>query len=180
VISRWHVLAALLLAAPSAAPDTIYKYRRADGQVLYSSRPVAGVELIETFDYRFPAPVPASRNASKSDAEGEARITKYLAALDAAWREVQEAGKALAGAEERLRAGEEPQPGDRQGVVAESAPPTAGGVPTVAAPAIGGPMSGRRGRASPEYVARMQLLENEVQAARTRLEAALRNYNQLR
>jgi hypothetical protein len=41
-------------------------------------------------------------------------------------------------------------------------------------------MSGRRGRASPEYLARIDALEADVRKARERLDAALRKYNQLR
>ena len=182
MIPRPYVLAVLLLVAPAAAAETIYKYRRADGRTVYSNRLVPGLELIETFEYSFDAPrrAPDAKSAAQSDAEGEARIKRHLDALQTAWTEVQEATRALTVAEERLRAGEEPQAGDRQGVVADSAPPAAGGVPAPASPAIGGSMSGRRGRASPEYAARMQALEAGVAAARTRLDAALRRYNQLR
>jgi len=177
---RIAVLLACLLLASAAGADTVYKYRRGDGQITYSNRPVRGLELIDAFEYRFAAPVPADRNAAKSDTEAEARIRQYLNSLDAAWIKVQDATRALAMAEERLSAGVEPQAGDRAGIVAESAPPAAGGVPSAAPPAIGGPMSGRRGRASPEYVARIRALEADVAAARTRLDAALRAYNQLR
>jgi hypothetical protein len=41
-------------------------------------------------------------------------------------------------------------------------------------------VSGRRGRPSPEYVARMEALEAGVRTARERLDTALRKYNQLR
>jgi hypothetical protein len=180
MISRCHVLAVLLLLAPAVAAETIYKYRRADGRMIYSNRPIPGVELIETFEYRPAKPAAARVDRSKSDAAGEARIKAYLAALDKAWTEVQEASKALAAAEERLRAGVEPESGEREGVASGTAPPTVGGLPPSAAPAVGGSLSGRRGRASPEYVARMQVLEAGVQAARTRLAAALRRYNELR
>jgi hypothetical protein len=182
MVLRIAVPLALLLFASAAAAETVYKYRRVDGRVVYSNRLVPGLELIETFEYKFDAPVraPNARAAAKSDADGEARIKKHLDALQTAWTEVQEATGALTVAEERLRAGEEPQAGDRQGVVADSAPPAAGGVPAAASPAVGGSMSGRRGRASPEYAARVQALEAGVAAARTRLDAALRRYNQLR
>ena len=180
MISRCHVFAALLLLAPAVAAETIYKYRRADGRVIYSNRPMPGVELIEAFDYKFDKPAAARAGAAKSDAAGEQRIKAHLAALEKAWTEVQEASKALAAAEERLRAGVEPQSGEREGVATTTAPPAAGGVPPSAPPAVGGSLSGRRGRVSPEYVARMQALEADVQAARTRVNAALRRYNQLR
>lgn len=177
--ARIPVLALLLLLAPAVAAETVYKYRRADGKTVYSNRPVRGLELIETFEYKPASPAPPNAAAAKSDAEGEARIQKYLQELQSAWTEVQEATRALARAEARLRTGVEPQPGEREGVSSGGAP-AAGGVPPPAPPAVGGAMSGRRGRASPEYVARIQALESEVQAARARLDAALRRYNQLR
>jgi Tfp pilus assembly protein FimV len=176
-------LAALLpalLAAGAAAADTVYKYRRPDGRVVYSNRPVPRLELIETFDYQFSPAAPPDKAAAKSAAEGEARIRDYLATLEAAWNEVQAANKALAAAEARLRAEEEPQAGERTGVASGSASPATGGVPAASPPAVGGPMSGRRGRANPEYVARMQALEGEVASARARLDAALKRYNSLR
>jgi len=179
LVPRACALAVLLLVAPAVAAETVYKYRRADGQMLYSNSPVKGLELIDAFEYRFAKPAPVRPRAAESTAAAEQRISGYLAKLQTAWTEVQDATRLLAQAEERLREGEEPQPGDRQGVVAESAPPAAGGVPAVA-PAAGGSMSGRRSRASPEYLARVQALEYDAQAARARLDLALRRYNELR
>jgi Tfp pilus assembly protein FimV len=180
--ARIALLAACLLLAASASAETIYKYRRADGRVVYSNHPVPRLELIETFDYKFPAPAaaPASPAQSKADAEGEARVKKYLDSLQKAWTEVQDATRALAAAEARQRAGVEPREGERLGVASGTAPPAAGGVPPSGPPATGGAMSGHRGRPSPEYVARMEALEADVKAARQRLDAALSRYNQLR
>ncbi len=188
--SRTAVLLVLLLVAPCVAAETVYKYRRADGKTVYSNRPIRGLELIETFEYKAVEPAPPSAAAAKSDAEGEARIKKYLDELQSAWTEVQEATRALARAEARLRAGVGPQSGDREGVATSALPPPVAGKPPPtqppvgvappASPAVGGSMSGRRGRASPEYVARIEALEAEVATARTRLDAALRKYNQLR
>jgi hypothetical protein len=197
--SRIAALLAGLMCALPAAAETIYKYRQPDGRTVYSNRLERGLELIETFEYRFsePASAPKSKAASQSDAEGEARIKKQLDTLQAAWSEVQDATRALAAAEERLRTGLEPQAGDREAVDSAPAPfappppppavggpiplpPSVGGVPAVASPAVGGSMSGRRGRASPEYLARIDALEADVRKARERLDAALRKYNQLR
>ena len=171
-----------LLLTPPAAAETVYKYRRADGRVTYSNRLVPGLELIETFEYKFDAPAPASAptGPSKSDVEGEARIRKQLDRLEAAWSEVQEATRALAAAEEKFRVGEEPQDVDRLGVASGNSSPGAGGVPAAGSPFTGAPASGRRGRASPEYLARMEALEAGVRNARARLDEALRKYNQLR
>jgi hypothetical protein len=182
MLARIAALLACLLLSAAAAAETIYKFRHADGRTVYSNRLEPGLELIETFEYKIPAPAAKanSRAASQSDAAGEARIKKQLDALQAGWTEVQEATRALALAEERLRAGQEPQASDREGVASGSVPPAAGGVPASAAPAVGGSMSGRRGRPSPEYLARMEALEAGVSTARERLDTALRKYNQLR
>lgn len=177
------LLAACLLAASTAAAQTVYKYRHADGRVMYSNRQVPGLELIETFEYRFAEPAPASPARSKGEAEGEARIRTYLDVLQVAWTEVQEATSALAAAEERLRTGVEPQEGETLIFVrpVKPAPPAAGGPAKPAPPAVGGPMGrGHGGGMSPEYVARMEALESDVKTARERLDAALRRYHQLR
>jgi hypothetical protein len=192
------LLAGVICALPAAA-ETIYKYRQADGRTVYSNRLERGLELIETFEYRYSGPASATspRDASQSDAEGEARIKKQLDTLQAAWTEVQDATRALEAAEERLRAGVDPRGGERESVAAGASPfapppsppdvggpiplpPSVGGVPAAASPAIGGPMSGRRGRASPEYLARIDALEADVRKARERLNTALQKYNQLR
>jgi hypothetical protein len=183
MVLRASTLIACLLLASTAAAETIYKYRRADGQMIYSNRRLPGLELIEAFEYRIPPPAArAAPSASdkKAAAAGDERIKKHLSALDAAWSEVQAATRALEAAEKRQAAGVEPLPGDRQAVAVEAAPPTVGGVPAPVPPALGGSMSGRRGRASPEYLARLEALDADVQAARARLDAALRRYNELR
>jgi hypothetical protein len=174
-------VSACLLLVAAAEAETFYKYRRPDGRTVYSNKPEPGLELIETFEYKFANPAPARPGAAQSDAEGEARITKRLDDLQAAWTQVQEARTALALAEERLRAGSEPQEGDRIGVVTGAAPPAVGGVPRTGQPATGGTMRGAvRSRPSPEYLARIEALEADVSAARLRLDAAQRRYNELR
>ena len=178
---RLALLLACSLLIGAAHAETFYKYRRPDGRTVYSNKPEPGLELIETFEYKFADPAPARSGAAQSDAEGEARITKRLDDLQAAWTEVQESRAALAQAEERLRAGKVEQEGDRIGVVTGAAPPAVGGVPKTGRPATGGTMRGAtRSRASPEYVARVEGLEADVAAARARLDAALRRYNELR
>ena len=172
------VLGVLFPAA--AAAETVYKYRQPDGKMIYSNRLIPGAELVETFEYRFPKAVAPDPKAKKRADEVDQRIQKHLLALDRAWTEVQDATRALTAAEEKLRAGVEPQPGDRAGVTGDTIPPVVGGAGPSASPAIGGSMSGRRGRASPEYVARIQALEGAVREARARLDTALRNYNALR
>jgi hypothetical protein len=174
---RIALLLAIVLPIAAAEADTVYKYRRSDGRTIYSNKLEPGLELIETLEYRFAEPAPARPGA----AQGEARITRRLDDLQAAWTEVQESRAALAQAEERLRAGSVEQEGDRIGVVTGAAPPAVGGVPRTGRPAVGGTMRGAtRSRASPEYVARVEALEADLAAARARLDAALRRYNELR
>jgi len=178
---RIALLLACFLLIAAAEADTVYKYRRPDGRTIYSNKLEPGLELIETFEYKFSDPVPARPGAARSDAEGEARITKRLDDLQAAWTEVQESRAALAQAEERLRAGSVEQEGDRIGVVTGAAPPAVGGVPRTGRPATGGTMRGAvRSRPSPEYVARVEALETGLADARARLDAALHRYNALR
>lgn len=61
----------------------------------YSNRVIPGLELVESFDYRFAPPAAASvavpPAASRSAAASDERMKKHLAALDRAWLEVQEA-----------------------------------------------------------------------------------------
>lgn len=178
---RLVLLLAIALPIAAAEAETVYKYRRPDGRTIYSNKLEPGLELIETFEYKFADPAPARPGAAQSDAEGEARIAKRLDDLQAAWTEVQDARSAVALAEERLRAGSQEQEGDRIGVVTGAAPPAVGGVPRTGRPATGGTMRGAvRSRASPEYLARVQALESDLAAARARLDAALRRYNELR
>jgi hypothetical protein len=178
---RIALLLAVVLPIAAAEADTVYKYRRPDGRMIYSNKLEPGLELIETFEYKFADPAPARPGAAQSEAEGEARITRRLDDLQAAWTEVQKARTALAQAEERLRVGGVEQEGDRIGVVTGAAPPAVGGVPRTGRPATGGTMRGAaRSRPSPEYLARVERLEADVAAARARLDAALRRYNDLR
>jgi hypothetical protein len=97
-----------LLLASAAAGETIYKYRQADGRVVYSNRPLSGAVLLEQFEYELPAPATIEGDPEKSRLEAEQRIAGHLAALEQAWNEVQDARQALAQAEERLRTELEP------------------------------------------------------------------------
>jgi hypothetical protein len=188
------LLSMLLASAGYAQTVSIYKYRLPDGRVEYSNRLIPRAELIETFEYRFAEPVPAERVVSKSEAEAEARIERYLAALRDAWTEVQEARKALDTAEARLAAGAGPKDEEGRALAGPAtpappavggpqppAPPAAGGPQRPAPPAAGGPLGTRHGGGrSPDYAERTQALEADVRAARTRLDTALRRYNELR
>jgi Tfp pilus assembly protein FimV len=188
-------LVSALLLASSAAGETIYKYRQADGQVIYSNRPISGAVLLEQFEYEPPAQARIEGDAEKNRLDAEQRIAKHLAALEQAWNEVQDARQALARAEERLRAQVEPKADEPRQLAgsADAAPPAAGGPSSPAPPAVGGPQTpaspavgGPMGRCqggggrSPEFQERTAALEADVRAAQERLDAALRRYNSLR
>jgi phosphotransacetylase len=67
------LLWALLLA--SAAGETIYKYRQADGQVIYSSRPITGAILDGPLGFDNAVSVTAARSSHlKSAVAGQADI----------------------------------------------------------------------------------------------------------
>jgi Domain of unknown function (DUF4124) len=187
-------LVAGLLLVSAAAGETIYKYRQADGQVVYSNRPISGAVLLEQLEYE-PPPARIEAQPDKSRLDAEQRISKQLAALAQAWQEVQDARQALARAEERLRLEAEPKDDEVRQMVggAELAPPAAGGPqgpapPAVGgpqppvSPAVGGPMGKRQGGGgrSAEYHARALALEADLLAAQARFDAALRRYNALR
>jgi Domain of unknown function (DUF4124) len=187
-------LVAGLLLVSAAAGETIYKYRQADGQVVYSNRPISGAVLLEQLEYE-PPPARIEAQPDKSRLDAEQRISKQLAALEQAWQEVQDARQALARAEERLRLEAEPKDDEVRQMVggAELAPPAAGGPqgpapPAVGgpqppvSPAVGGPMGKRQGGGgrSTEYHARALALEADLLAAQARFDAALRRYNALR
>jgi hypothetical protein len=76
MFGRTAALLACLVLVAAAEADTVYKYRRPDGRTIYSNKLEPGLELIETFEYKFADPAPARPGAAQSDAEGEARITK--------------------------------------------------------------------------------------------------------
>jgi hypothetical protein len=189
------MLMTFCLLAGAAGAQTIYKYRRADGQTLYSSERLQGLELIESFEYRAVPPAPPKPGAAEAARQGEERIRRHIEQLNLAWDEVRDAQAALAQAEARLRAGVEPQEAEPRQLAgaAEPAPPAAGG-PTPPAPAavggpgppappaIGGPMGTRQGGGgrSPEYAERMGKLETDVADAKARLERAIQRYNALR
>lgn len=183
-IRAFTLLACVAFALPAAA-ETVYKYRNPDGTMTYSNRMLRNAELVETFEYNFPAaarPAPAGKPSNAGAAVDE-RMKAHLAALDRAWFEVQDATKALAGAEARLAAGDAPLDGESTSLGTAPAPvaPAVGGTGPATAPAAGGPMgTARGGGRNAEYFERQAMLELNVARARTRLDRALSNYNQLR
>lgn len=151
------VLAFAALPALGAA-QTVYKYERPDGTVVYSDVPVHGGRLVGRFQL---VPLPAPENPEPrvrprgNDPDEQARLR--VEALDAAVAEIKAAEQALKDAQERQQAGVEPLPGERIGNV-----------------------GGRTSRFGPEYFERQRRLADEVDAAQARLDRAYRIRNELR
>ena len=152
------VALALALAPPLAAADTVYKYQRPDGKVVYSDVPLRGAKLIGRFELVPSPPRGGARgDAAPGSADVSGRAERRIAALDSADAEIKAAEQALKDAEERQQAGVEPLPGERLGNV--------------------GARSSRLGQ---QYFERQQALAAEVAEARARLERAYRMRNELR
>jgi uncharacterized protein DUF4124 len=150
--------AALLAGAGPALADTIYKYQRSDGTVVYSDAPVRGARLLERFDVaQAPAAPPRASSAPASADPGSAAPAEDRhARLEAADAEVRAAQQALDAAKARLDQGAEPLPGERSAIVA-------GGT-----------------RLNESYVARQQALQADVDRASARLDEAYRRRNDAR
>ncbi len=154
-------LVALILAlAPAvAAAETVYKYQRPDGSMLYSDVPLRGAKLIGRFEL---VPVPPAkarparpeRGAAKDPGELARQRVQDLEAADAA---IKEAEQSLTEALERQQAGVEPLPGERLGNV-----------------------DSRTSRLGPQYFERQRALAAEVAEARARLDRTYRMRNELR
>ena len=150
-------IAALLLAASTglAAGETIYKYERADGRIVYSDAPEKGGKLVERLD--FPAPPPARAAARGEPRAGLSELAETRSEqLDAADARIREAAQALQTAEARQQQGAEPLPGERLGKV------------------------GGGSRLAPSYFSRQQDDAADVDAARANLEEAYRLRNEVR
>src|SRR5882762_144791 len=149
----------LALAAAFAAGETVYKYQRPDGTVVYSDVPLRGAKLIGRFQL-----VPAPRPKAEPARPGRGAVTdpneiarQRVQDLDASDAAIKAAEQSLKEALERQQAGVEPQPGERLGNV-----------------------GGRTSRLGPQYFERQQALAAEVADARARLDEAYRQRNQLR
>ena len=148
-----RVLAAALLAlAGPALAQTLYKYARPDGSLVYSDKPIKGARLLERFTLVPTAPPAPQRAPAQADApRPQAPSGRPPSALDLADAEVRAALQAVEDARARLEEGVEPLPGERLGIV-----------------------GAKTSRLSDEYFARVQQLEDELRAASDRLEQAYR------
>lgn len=149
----------LATGAASAAAETVYKYQRPDGKVIYSDSPVKGAKLIGQFEL-VPAPASAAptqgeppRPSAGTDDGADSRAR----ALEAADARIKAADQVLKDAQERQQRAVEPQPGERQGNT-----------------------GGATSRLTPEYFARQRAAEEEVDAARSELDQAYRLRNEVR
>ena len=120
---RTALLLAPLLAALAlpAEAQTIYKFVRPDGRVVYSDRPVPGARLEEELE-RAPQPDPAAAAAARAREEARAKALRESLAersrsLDQAENDLRDWTRRLDEAKARLEAGREPLPGERTGVV---------------------------------------------------------------
>jgi hypothetical protein len=148
------ILAILLAAAIPAAAETVYKYQRPDGKVVYSDSPVEGAKLIGQFDL-VPTPVSPEPAAPHPDATG-GLAEQREAVLGIADERIKAADRALMAAEERQQQAMEPLPGERRGNV-----------------------DGRT-RLTQDYFARQREAAAAVDSARADLDAAYRLKNEVR
>ncbi|HVQ61005.1 MAG TPA: DUF4124 domain-containing protein [Burkholderiales bacterium] len=152
------VALALAAGAAFAAAETVYKYERPDGKVIYSDSPVKGAKLIGRFEL-VPAP-PAAPSAQRPTGEASRRPadgTDRRAVLEDADARIKAADQALKDAQERQQLAAEPLPGERLG--------NAGGSTS---------------RLTPSYFARQRDAAAAVDAARADLDAAYRLRNEVR
>jgi hypothetical protein len=153
------VALALALSAALACAETVYKYQRPDGTIVYSGTPIRGARLIGKFDL-VPAPPPqggarGDRSQQSKDLASK-RAEQRARALDAADAEIKAADQALKDALERQQRAIEPLPGERLANV------------------------GGHTRLGPAYFERQRAVAAEVDAARARLDRAYRLRNELR
>jgi hypothetical protein len=148
----------LATGVASAAAETVYKYQRPDGKVIYSDSPVKGAKLIGQFELvPTPPAAPAGGEPPRRPAASDEGADSRARALEAADARIKTADQALRDAQERQQQAVEPRPGERQG--------NAGGATS---------------RLTPEYFSRQQAAAAEVDAARSELDEAYRARNQAR
>lgn len=146
----------LATLAPLVAADTVYKYQRPDGKVIYSDSPVKGAKLIGQFEL-VPVPAAPARGEPPRPAAADSGADSRAQALEEAEARIKAADQALKDAQERQQQAVEPRPGERQGNV-----------------------GGTTSRLTPEYFARQRAAAAEVDAARSELDEAYRARSQAR
>lgn len=112
---------ALFVSAAPAHAETIYKSTGPDGEITYSSQPVAGSRESEVLDIHTLSPEQrrAARVLRAQDKALSAQVNAELNARDNEWRrvdrEIGSAQKELVRAESALRKGRTPLAGERRG-----------------------------------------------------------------
>ena len=104
---------------PPAGAQSIYKYVRPDGRVIYSDKPVPGAKLEEEIGPPPPAD-PANAARQKKEAEAGSQSLGRSAdmrakSLDQAWEDLKLWTRRLEEAKANLEAGREPREGERIG-----------------------------------------------------------------
>lgn len=154
--ARIAVAALLAALAGAGAAQTIYKYERPDGSVVYSDKPVKGAKLVERFTVaQAPTVQRTPPQAQAPQPRSEAPAANPASELEAADAEVRAAQKALEEAQARRQQGAEPLPGER---IANA--------------------GGKTSRLTEDYFGRQAQLEQEVKDANQRLEQAYGRRNQ--
>ena len=138
---------ALVLAAPGALAQTVFKSTMPDGKVVYGEKAVPGATKVETIEPPPPKTgVTSLTPEEKARAEQLSRDRANAAKTAAAGQDkVGEARKQLQQAEAAREAGKEPLPNERQGI------------------------AGGGSRLNDAYFARQKALEEAVANARKRL-----------
>jgi len=149
------VALAAALAPLACAADTVYKYRRPDGSVVYSDTPLQGARLIGRYEL-VPQPPGGTQGGEPGGGGPDEQARLRSQSLEAVYARIRAAELALKGAQERQQAGVEPLEGER----------------------IANAQRGSRFR--PEYFARQKQLADDVEKAQQELDEAYRQRNELR
>lgn len=124
VLTTIALLAAVVCASPAGA-QTIYKYLRPDGRVVYSDKPVPGAKLQEEIEPPPPAdPANAERQGKDNEAsrkELKRAADRRASSFDQAWADLQLWTRRLEEARAELEAGREPREGERTGTAGRKA-----------------------------------------------------------
>lgn len=151
-------LLALMTSAAALADETIYKYRLQDGSVLYTQEKRTGAKLLDVIRSSSPSPEQLAR--AERELERDRALASQLSAQrymqGTAERRIRLAAQALDVAEAALRDGLEPLPGERR------------------VHANGG------SQLTDAYWERQRALQQAVEIARQRLDAATSEYQATR
>jgi hypothetical protein len=125
VLTAIALLLALAWLTPAGAQQSIYKYVRPDGRIVYSNKPVPGAKFVEEI---VPPPAPDPDNAARQRIENEASSKDFgraadrrASSLDQAWADLQFWSRKLEEARAELEDGREPREGERTGTVGRKA-----------------------------------------------------------